>query len=140
VSVSILIIVASSALFVYWFRYICLLILDQRTCTEYASKVAVKANLSFLHVQQELAAGGANLAALEAAIHHDYRVLTVLLERAGGADSVERKLLAVDYKLMSLWFRMTRSKSSGQARRALGEMASIVNFYAIELAQCPVKT
>jgi hypothetical protein len=136
VSASLLIIVASSALFAYWFRYICLLILEQRTSTEYAAKVAIQANLSFLQVQQELATGTANLSALESAIQHDYRVLSLLLQKSGGADSVERKLLAVDYKLMSLWFRMTRSSSSGQARKALAEMASIVSFYAVEVGQC----
>ena len=54
-AISIIIIVLSTALFVYWFRYTCVLILRTRDARDYAQHVAEVNHLTFLTAQQQLA-------------------------------------------------------------------------------------
>ena len=67
-------------------------------------------------------------------LDRDYRLLAYLLEHAAtynvNGRSVEERLLVVDYQLMKIWYRMTHSVSKPLARKALLEMASIVNHFA----------
>jgi len=122
---SVLIIAFSLVLFVYWFRYSCLLLLRSR-----ADQPAVAAErFNCVHVQQGLKAG-MDLDPLHQSLDRDYRVLTYLLEHAAGLEleRLEYRLLILDYKLMQSWYRLTKSAAPQQARRALGEMADVVNF------------
>lgn len=133
---SIFIIVVSVVLFAYWFRYTCLLILSAQSSRNYAPQVASANQLKFLETRSELAKEQPEtpLAALQRSLDRDYRLLTYLLEHAAAYDvagrSIEERILMLDYRLMSVWYFITRSMSGGLARRALIEKASIVNHLA----------
>src|SRR5690242_21902222 len=89
-----IIITASSALlFVYWFRYTCLLILSAKTTRDYAGEVATANQLSFLEVQAELREGAASadLDRLHASLERDYAVVSYLLKHAAGAARSEER-------------------------------------------------
>lgn len=136
-SASILIIFASSALFVYWFRYVCLLILDQRVGSEDTAKAAATGQFQFRQVQRELESEkpAVALGALHTSLDRDYKMLCGLLAGSADGDSIERTILSIDYRLMSLLFRATSSRFPNRARKALGEMAGIVSYFAAEAGQ-----
>jgi hypothetical protein len=121
---SILIIVFSLVLFVYWFRYSCILLLRSR-----ADQPAAEAadGFQYADVQQQLPTA-VELDPLHRALDRDYKVLTYLSEHAAGLklERVEYRLLVLDYKVMRGWYRLTRSSAPQQARRALAEMADIL--------------
>jgi len=125
-------------MFAYWFRYSCLLILGQRSDDEYALRVASRIRLSFPEVLESLRTnpGASALGRLHSSLDHDYRVLMDLLEQARGTESIERRLLAIDYKLMKLCcrFMIARGDDSG-AQKALREMSSILNYFAAEIGE-----
>jgi hypothetical protein len=122
---SVLIIAFSLVLFVYWFRYSCLLLLRSRA----DQPLVVAERYSCTSVQQGLKAG-MELDPLHRLLDRDYRVLTYLLEHAAGLEleQLEYRLLVLDYKLMQGWYRLTKSAAPRLARRALGEMADVVSF------------
>jgi hypothetical protein len=135
---SILIIIASSAAFLYWFRQTCLLILAQRSQTEYSAKVTSTIRLSFPQTEAALDTEStpSALDRVHEDLENDYRMLTELLGHATGAVSVEHRLLEIDYKAMQFWYKMTRSNGHHSlARKALGEMSSILGCFADELGQ-----
>jgi hypothetical protein len=109
---SILISVVSLVLLSYWFRYSCLLLLRSRAQQPGA-------------VQKE-----GDLDPLRQAVERDYRLLTYLCQHAAGlADqSLEERILMLDFKLMRIWYRLTRTLAPAQARGALSEMAAVVAF------------
>ena len=120
---------SSALLFVYWFRYTCMLILSAKTTRDYAADVATANQLSFPQVQNRLREKtNADLGELVASLDRDYAVITYLLNNASkvskGASTVETKMLAVNYRVMRTWFSVSRS------RRALEEMASVVAHFA----------
>jgi hypothetical protein len=121
---SVLIITFSLVLFIYWFRYSCLLLLRRGADLP----VTAADRFSCVTVQQGLQTG-MELDPLYRALDRDYRVLTYLLEHAAGLEleSVEYRLLVLDYKLMQGWYRLTKSAAPRQARRALGEMADVLS-------------
>jgi hypothetical protein len=124
---SILIIGFSLVLLVYWFRYSCILVLRNNT-VEAAKVPAIPDNrFSFSHVQTQLKAG-LELDPLHRSLDRDYQLITYLLEHAAGLelDSLEDRLLVVDYKVMQGWYRLTRTAAPRQAREALSEMASVL--------------
>src|SRR5579864_2484074 len=96
--------VSSALLFGYWFRYTCLLILSTKTTQDYACEVAAVNQLSFLEVQATLREGApAELDPLQAALDRDYSMVMYLLKnaaRAAGHQSVETRMLAMNYGLM----------------------------------------
>jgi hypothetical protein len=109
---SILITVVSLILLSYWFRYSCLLLL--RTHAQHPSEAPNEANLD----------------PLRQAVERDYRLLTYLFRHAAGLaeQSLEDKILILDFKLMRIWYQLTRSLAPAQARNALSEMAAVVAF------------
>src|SRR6266852_2246824 len=109
---SIFIIVASSALFLYWFRHTCLLILAQRETSECALRVASTIRLNFHQIEDVLqtAPPATALDRVHAGLEDDYRILTDLLQQATGNDSVEHRLLTIDYKTMQVWYKLTRTR------------------------------
>jgi hypothetical protein len=120
---SVLIIGFSLVLFVYWFRYSCLLLL--RNGVDPA--LAESDRFNFTSVRQGLKNGLA-LDPLHASLQRDYQLLTYLLQHATSVEleQLECKLLVLDYQLMRGWYRLTRSAAPEQARRALAEMADIL--------------
>ncbi|MBI4904123.1 MAG: hypothetical protein HY820_10840 [Acidobacteria bacterium] len=138
--VSLTIIGFSLLLFLYWFRYTCLLILSTRTTKDYTAQVAKANQLEFPLIQAHLrdVAGAADQGSLEALRHsleRDYRLLTGLLSHAAqfqvGGLSAEQRMLMVDYQAMRLWYRVSMRFAKGSnARNALEEMADIVAHFA----------
>ena len=132
---SILIIIGSSALFGYWFRYTCLLLLSQRSELNHAASLATRIRLSFpdLPAAIQTRPHTAALDELHAKLDHDYDLLTELLKQARGANSIERSFLTIDYHLMRVWYQMTRQYHRGLATNALAEMAGILHCFADEI-------
>ena len=135
---SVFIIIACSVLFLYWFRCTCLLILAQRSSMDYALKVASTIRLSFHQVETALRAEAHTLALdhVYTGLENDYRILTDLLRQATGSDSIEHRLLTIDYKVMQAWYKVTRTQGNLlHAKNALTEMSSILGYLAEELGQ-----
>ncbi len=125
---------SSAALFAYWFRYTCLLILSAKTTRDYAAPVATANQLSFVQVQSALRETSTDLEKLKEALDRDYKVLTYLLKNAAnpssGYTAIEDRMLEVDYKLMRVWYGISRRLSPLAARRALDEMSNVVAHFA----------
>ena len=109
---SILISVVSVVLLGYWFRYSCLLLL--RSHAQHPEQVTAEGDLDPLH----------------RAVEQDYRLFTFLCRHAAGLaeQSIEERILILDYKLMRIWYRLTRTLAPALARNALSEMAAVVAF------------
>jgi len=132
---SILIIAFSIAMFVYWFRYSCVLLL--RGAAEQAElsaaqddRFSVAEVLARLKTEQELDP-------LQRSLDRDYLVLKYLIEHAADLElvSIENRLLILDYKLMHCWFGLTRTLAPAHARKALTEMASVLVVLVRQMSQ-----
>jgi hypothetical protein len=129
------IIIASSILFLYWFRYTCLLVLAQNDGAQYAFQVASNIQLSFPHVQAALQtpAHSSGLDRLRERLDQDYDLLTELLHHPG-SDSIQHRILRLDYQAMRVWYQLTRTSHHPLlAKKALGEMSSILGYFAAEI-------
>jgi hypothetical protein len=131
-----LIIALSLALFVYWFRYSCILILRNRCEAAEASSSVVDSRFSFGEVRDQLKSGFA-LDPLHASLERDYRVLTYLIEHAAGLEleSLEDRLLIFDYRVMQCVYRLSRTVAPLRARKALSEMASVLGVLAHRIGE-----
>jgi len=129
---SIIILVFSVLLVLYWFRYSCILML--RNSTAEVQAAAVDSHFNFVQAK-ELLRGDAQLAAVERALDRDYRLVTYLIQHAAGLDlnSLEDRLLVLDCRLMRLYYRVTRSAAPKRARYALREMADVLTILASRL-------
>ncbi|HEV3333974.1 MAG TPA: hypothetical protein VG096_23470 [Bryobacteraceae bacterium] len=129
---SVLITAASVILLCYWFRYSCLLLLRNRS--ERAVPPADE-RFSFWKVRERLATAP-DLDPLRLSLERDYRMVTYLLEHTAGlgTQSLEDRLLQLDYKLMHRWYAITHTAAPQQARRALSEMAAIVACLAQKMS------
>ena len=128
--VSILIIVVSVGLLLYWFRYSCILLL-RNSLEETRTAVVEHSPFSFRQVREQLR-GVDPVDGFERALERDYRMLTYLIGHAHGLDlnSVEDRLLVLDYRVMQMFYRVTRSAAPESARRALAEMADVLSVLA----------
>lgn len=126
--------VSSALLFGYWFRYTCLLILSTKTSKDYAGEVAVANQLSFPGVQLQLQhAASADLDRLMASLDRDYDLLMFLVRNSSNVshdNSLEDKMLQLNYRVMSTWYRVSRNFSPKWARNALEEMSMVVAHFA----------
>jgi hypothetical protein len=132
----ILIIALSLALFIYWFRYSCILILRNGSEIAAASPAALDSRFSFGEVLERLKSEPA-LDPLQASLERDYRVLTYLIEHAAGLEltAIEDRLLVFDYRVMQAMYRLTRTAAPTQARKALFEMASVLGVLAHRIGE-----
>jgi hypothetical protein len=131
----ILIIACSLVLFLYWFRYSCVLLL--RNATEGTNPAQVPdEQFNVARVQNSLKTE-CELDPLERALERDYQVLTYLIEHAADLElaSIENRLLLADYKMMRLWSRLTRTAAPEQSRRALAEMASVLGVFVSKMSE-----
>ncbi len=130
---SILIIAVSFVLLVYWFRYTCILLV-RTAASEQAADVS--ARFSFSDVKARLKAGEA-LDPLQVSLQKDYDLLVYLLEHAAGLEmqSIEDRLLVWDYKVMRMFYRLTRTAAPQRARNALVEMASVIGILAGKIGE-----
>jgi hypothetical protein len=136
---TIVITVTSALLFLYWFRYTCLLILSAKTTRDYAGEFAAATELSFPTIQAKLrdqaqASTVASLEELQASLNRDYAVVTYLLKNVAdsgaGASALEVRMLEINYTLMGTWFSVAKSFSAAAAQHALEEMTLVVSHFA----------
>jgi uncharacterized protein YjiS (DUF1127 family) len=122
----IFIIAVSVVLFVYWLRYSCVLLL--RNAEERAAMSPVFDDRFNVSSVMERLKTEPELDPLERALDRDYHVVTYLIAHAADLElaSIENRLLILNYRIMRLWSRMTRTLAPAQSRRALGEMASVL--------------
>jgi len=125
---SVLIIAISALLLIYWFRYTCLLLLRARAEQTEALASPPDVRLGMAGIREKLK-GEVGLDALETLLNRDYRVLTYLLEHAAGhgLNSIEDRMLVLDFRIMRWWFRITRVAAPRQALDALSEMSMVLN-------------
>jgi hypothetical protein len=135
---SIVIIILSLAMFVYWFRYSCLLILESRLSEEEAKQGGEShiPAVSLLETQLAEAATPAELDRVRQSLDRDLRVVQNLARscsemQVAGA-SLESRLLMIDYRMMQVWFAATRPFAGPKAQNALREMSQIVSYLAAE--------
>jgi hypothetical protein len=133
---SILIIAFSLALFVYWFRYCCILLLRNSQEQLAAVSAPVDTRFAVAGVIERLRTED-KLDSLHQVLDRDYRVFTYLVQHAAGLElsSLEDRFLLLDYKLMHLWFRITLTAAPRQAREALAQMATILNVLVRKIGQ-----
>jgi hypothetical protein len=133
---SILIIAFSVVLFVYWFRYSCMLLL--RNAAEQVAAPDSERDTRFgcSEVLVRLKTGD-TLDPLHNALNRDYQMMTYLIEHAAGLEmtSFEDRLLVLDYKVMQLYYRSTRMILPDQARKALTEMATVLDVLVQKMGQ-----
>jgi hypothetical protein len=81
--------------------------------------------------------GAAELDPLHNSLRRDYELMMYLVKHASGMElsSIEDRLLVWDYKLMQWRYRLTRTLFPGQARRALSEMASVLDVLVRHMGQ-----
>ena len=125
---SVFIVGISAVLLVYWLRYSCVMLLhdaQERSAAVADERFSASSVLERLKTE-------ADLAPLERALERDYRVVTYIIEHATDLElaSIENKLLVLDYQLMRLWSRLTRTLAPQQSRQALSEMASVLRALA----------
>lgn len=133
---SVLVLVISVVLFVYWFRYACLLILQTQPVVDYAGKVVAANALNLPDVKAGLQeqVGDAQLATLRESLDRDYRLLAGWLSRSAEfraqGRALQDRLLMIDYAIMRVWYSLACRLSHSRARQALTEMAEIVGHFA----------
>jgi len=130
----ILIITFSFVLFVYWFRYSCVLLL-RNAAERSATTQPDDERFSVAKVMERLKAEP-ELEPLERALERDYHVVTYLISHAADLElaSIENRLLILDYRIMRLWSRLTRTMAPEQSRKALTEMASVLGVLVREMS------
>src|SRR4051812_47630322 len=85
---------SSVALFGYWFRYVCLMIVSTKTAQDYARQIAEANQLGFLGVRAALQSDAADLDRLRDVLDRDYEVLAGLLKHASsGQSGMEKSML-----------------------------------------------
>ena len=135
-----IIVAGSLLLLVYWFRYVCLLVLAARPTRDYALIAATANLLAFPVVQARLRGGGAvDLDALMRFLDRDYQLVVYLLTNLAGPrpawEAVEKRMLHIDYRLMRLEYRLCSGFSAEIARGAVEEMSKIVAHLAGAMGQ-----
>ncbi len=136
---SILILIVSTALLLYWFRYTCLLILRTPAGKDFASGFAAANKLRFTEVRQSVAAAlpGDDVSDLARALERDYRLVAYLLRstadaRVGGV-SVEQRMLMLDFHVMRVVALFARQFRLPQARAAVVEMSDVLRHLSNDL-------
>jgi hypothetical protein len=132
----ILIVALSLALFIYWFRYSCILILRNRSEIAAASALVRDNRFSYADVLERLSYDPA-LDVLQDSLQRDYCILKYLVEHAAGLElgSLEDRLLMFDYRVMRGVYRLTRTAAPQQARNALSEMAAVLGVIAYRIGE-----
>jgi hypothetical protein len=135
-----LVLTASSvALFCYWFRYGCLLILAAETLRDYSEEVVSANQLTFPAVQSELRRHDAvDLDGLHKCLERDFTIIACLLEGTSISTfdtGFEDAMLKMHFRAMSACFRLTRSNLREFALDALEEMTLVVAHFANQLGE-----
>jgi hypothetical protein len=133
---SFLIIVFSLILFVYWFRYSCILLLRNFSEEPVVADRLADSRFSFLQVREQLQSSP-DLDPLRRSLDRDYRMISYLLQHAPdlGLQSIEDRLLVLDYRVMRCYYLVTRVMAPLHARRALAEMAQVLGILAQKIGE-----
>jgi len=129
---------SSVALFCYWFRYTCLLILAAETPRDYSEEVAESNKLAFLEVRAELRRHPSDLVRLHESLERDFAILAHVLDQRHAVrfdPRFEDVILTIHFRAMSLCFRLTRNNLQEFALDALEEMSVVVVHLANELGE-----
>jgi hypothetical protein len=131
--VTILILTFSLALLIYWFRFCCLGLLRYHANEPL---VIPENRFNFPAVREHLQTEP-NLDRLHRSLDGDYRLVTYLLRHAAGlgGQSLENQLLLLDYRLMQVWYKLTRITAPRQARKALSERVEILGCLARKMGE-----
>ncbi|MCP5111493.1 MAG: hypothetical protein GY953_11730 [bacterium] len=132
---SMLIITVSLVLFLYWFRYTCILILNTRTTKDYSADVAEANQLSFVGVRNMIEESRLeDLDTIQNSLERDYQLVCSLMKQTGqlhiGGSTLEDGMLRVDFRLMRMGYSIARRVSESRSRAALEEMSLIVAHFA----------
>ena len=129
--ISILIIALSLVMFVFFFRCTCLLLLSAKM--PQATESEATDTLSLVQSSTKITEESRALVidSIHRSLERDYsRVIRSWRDGAGRAADVEVRILAADFRMMSVWYRVIRHVSQPHAGKALLEMTSIVNHLA----------
>ncbi|MBK9167097.1 MAG: hypothetical protein IPM24_06480 [Bryobacterales bacterium] len=135
--VAAVVLIVSVFFFIYWFRYVCLLILESRREGRAAQEMASRIRLHFFQVDRQLEENQpvASLDRLEVLLQEDYRLLRDVLDQSAGGRSIENQLMALDYHVLRLWYRLTRVVAPVSARASLRQMSRILGFFATVICE-----
>ena len=126
---SILIIGCSFILLAYWFRYSCVLLL--RNSMQALPRVAgADPRFAVEQIRQSVLTA-TELEPLKLMLERDYRLLAYLQDHAAGLglNSIEDRLLVLDYRILQYWYKLTRTVAPIFARRALAEMSDVLLIF-----------
>jgi hypothetical protein len=131
---SVIILAVSVLLFVYWFHSICALIIRGSQAAE--CKLEATIRLSFLEAPQKLTTDSPVLLdEFYQVLLRDHSILTELLDGLAGPTSAEKRMLALDFQILQIWYSLTRGMSLDLTRSALSDMSGILKLFAIEIGQ-----
>jgi len=132
-------IATSIALFCYWFRYSCLLILAAETSHDYSEEVTEANQLSFPKVRSRLRTHDlTDLDHLHKCLQQDFAIITYLLEHTpvtGFDPGFDEALLTIHFRVMSACFHFTRTNLRQCASDTLEEMCLVVAHLANQLGE-----
>lgn len=135
-TLSILIILASFAMLVYWFRYSCLLILDSQWDGDLARRVAEQNDMSFSRLEYSLGRVkcDAELDELYFQLDRDLASVRQLLaankRQAEDGDQLELKMLLTNFNVLRVQYWFARLGWFAQAQQSLREMSRVVGYLA----------
>jgi hypothetical protein len=133
-----LVLAASLGLFVFWFRYTCVLILSAKTSRDYAGEVAAVNGLTFVTAERALlqVSKARDLDDLCMAMQRDYAVVCGLLKHAGfETGGVEDAMLRIDFRMMNTLYSVSRHLSPRHAANAVLEMSQIIGHFADSMGE-----
>jgi hypothetical protein len=134
-------IVVSTGLLIYWFRYTCRLILNAKPARDYTQQVAAANELRFLEIQQDLpnVRGRRQLDDVQKTLERDYRVLRFLLGHTAAlhahTDVLEQNMLMLHFNLMKAYYAVICAISQSKGRRAIQEMIRVVSHFANRMGE-----
>jgi len=140
--VSVLILVISAFMLVFWLRSASRSIVRERFEQNYSAEVAEANQLEFLAVRKALSDGSAedaDYASSLGALERDYEALTYLLRNAAtvnvGRYTRPERLLVLDFQLLRVWVRMKRVLGLSSWQSGLVEMATILEYFGNVVGQ-----
>ena len=140
--VSVLILVVSASMLVFWLRSASRSILRERFAQNYSAEVAEANQLEFLTIRKALSDGSeenVDYANSLGALERDYEALTYLLRNAAtvnvGRYTRRERLLVLDFQLLRVWVRMKRAVGLSSWQSGLVEMATILEYFGNVVGQ-----
>jgi len=140
--VSVLVLVISAFMLVFWLRSASRSVLRERFEQNYSAEVAEANQLEFLTIRKALSDGagdGVDYASSLSALERDFEALTYLLRNAAtvnvGRYTRRERLLVLDFQLLRVWVRMKRVLGFSSWQAGLVEMATILEYFGNVVGQ-----